>query len=161
MGRSTNHFQRYKYQQWVSKRTYRTWFLYWQTLNLNTGRLKPIISPFITGYYFLHYMFNKLMYLMLFCTLEANSITRKAIIYIFKMIFETITSTPNVISNWINKQHLRYTKRNDAKPVMVVENSLKIFVQASICGIKGATINLGDMVNDTQSWNINIKQDIL
>ena len=60
---------------------------------------KPIISPFITGYHFLHYMFNKLIYLILFCILEASTITRKSIIYILKIMVKMITSTPNVISN--------------------------------------------------------------
>ena len=77
----------------------------------NIGYLKPIISPFITGYYLLHYMFNKLICLMLFCTFEASTITRKTIIYIYKTIFETITSSPNVISDWINKPCLYYTRK--------------------------------------------------
>ena len=87
--------------------------------------LKLIISPFITRYHFLHQMFSKFIYLMLFCTFEARTITRKAIIYILKQIFKTTTSTPKVIN------HASATPRNDATPVMVVGNSAKIFVQVN------------------------------
>ena len=77
----------------------------------HTGRSKPIILPFSTGYHFLHYMFNKLIYLMLFCTFEASTITSKTIIYVFEILSKTITSTPSAISNWIDKPRLRYTKK--------------------------------------------------
>ena len=56
-------------------------------------------------------MFNKLIYLMLFCTLEASNIIRKANIYILKTMFKKITSTPNTVSNWINKLRLHHTKK--------------------------------------------------
>ena len=79
--------------------------------NLDTGRLKTIIPPFITEYHFLQYMFNKFLYLILFCTLEASSITRNTIIYIHKTISKKITSTPNIISSWINKPYLHYVKK--------------------------------------------------
>ena len=72
---------------------------------------KPIISPFITGYHSLHYMFSKLIYLMFFCTFEASTITRKTIIYKLKTMFKTNTSIPKAISNWINKLWLCYTKK--------------------------------------------------
>ena len=51
-------------------------------------------------------------------------------------------------------------QKNDARKVMVVENSLEIFVQAKICGIISATVNLEDMVNDTYSCNINPEQNL-
>ena len=75
------------------------------------GHLKPIISPFITGYHFIHYKFNKIIYLVLFCTLVASTITRKAIIYKLKILFKLITSAPNTVSNWINKPRPHYTKK--------------------------------------------------
>ena len=71
--------------------------------------MKPIISPFITGYHILQYMFNKFIHLMLFCTFETSAITRKAIIHMYNTITKTIISTPNVISNWINKPRIWYT----------------------------------------------------
>ena len=73
-------------------------------------------------------MFNKLFYLMLFCTFAASTITRKAFIYICNTISETITCTPNAISNWI-KNHAFATPKNDARQVMVVEN----FLEISLC----------------------------
>ena len=75
-----------------------------------TERSNSIISSFITGYHLLQYMLNKLIYLMLFCTLEASTITRKVIIHILKTMFKTITSPPNVTFNWINKPRLRSRK---------------------------------------------------
>ena len=76
-----------------------------------TGQLKPSITPFNTGYQFLHYMFYKIIYLILFCAFEVSAITSKSIIYIFETLSKVITSTPNVISNWLNKPHMRYTKK--------------------------------------------------
>ena len=83
--------------------------------NINTERSKSIISPFITGYHFLYYMFDKLLYLMLFCTFGASTITRKAVIYIYKTISETINSTPNAIHSlcllqdwWVNFGYDQY-----------------------------------------------------
>ena len=75
------------------------------------GRLKLIIPPFVTEYHFFPYLFNKLLHLILFCTFEASNIAKKSIIYIHKTIYETITSTPNIISNWINKPRLHYVKK--------------------------------------------------
>ena len=46
---------------------------------------------------------------MLFCTFEASTIERKAIIHIYNTLTKTMTSTPNVISNWINKPCIWYT----------------------------------------------------
>ena len=77
----------------------------------HTGRLKPSISPFNTRYQFLYYMFYKIIYLILFCAFEVSAITSKSIIYIFETLSKVITSTPNVISNWLNKPHMRYTKK--------------------------------------------------
>ena len=77
----------------------------------HTGRLKPIFSPFSTGFHFLQYMFNKLVYLILFCIFEASTITSKTIVYVFETLSETTISTPNAISNRINKPQLQYTKK--------------------------------------------------
>ena len=54
-------------------------------------------------------MFNKLIHLMLFCTIQASTTTRKAITHIYNTLTKTITSTPNAISNWIDKPHIWYT----------------------------------------------------
>ena len=86
-------------------------FLFWQLSNLNTGRSKPIISPFVTGYHILQHMFNKFIHLMLFCTFWVSTIAKKAIIHIYNTISKTITATPNAISNWINKPRIRYTNK--------------------------------------------------
>ena len=77
MGWATKHSWWYWCQQWIHKWTYQTRFIYWQMSSLNVGRLKPIISPFITGYYFLQYMFNKQIYFLLFCTCKFISIVKK------------------------------------------------------------------------------------
>ena len=74
-------------------------------------RLKPIISLFITRYHILQHMFNKFIHLMLFCTFGAITIAKKAIIHIYNTIFKTITSTPNAISNWINRPRIWYTNK--------------------------------------------------
>ena len=56
-------------------------------------------------------MFNKLIHLLLFCTFETSTIARKTIIHIYSTITKTITSTPNAISNWINKPRIWYTNK--------------------------------------------------
>ena len=56
-------------------------------------------------------MFNKFIYLILFCTFGAHTIVKKVIFNICNTISNTITSTPNAISNWINKQHIWYTNK--------------------------------------------------
>ena len=71
----------------------------------------PIIPRFITGHYFLQYMFNKFLYFILFCTCKVSSITRNTIIYIHGTIFDTITFIPNILTNWINKPRLRKIKK--------------------------------------------------
>ena len=76
---------------------------------INMGRSKPIISPFVIGYSILQYMFKELIHLLLFCTFEASTIARKAIIHISNTITKTITSTS--ISNWINKPRIRCTNK--------------------------------------------------
>ena len=48
---------------------------------------------------------------MLFCTFEASAITSKTIVYVFETLSKVITSIPNLISNWINKPHMQYTKK--------------------------------------------------
>ena len=48
---------------------------------------------------------------MLFCTFEANAIISKTIVYVFETLSEGITSTPNAISNWINKPRMQYTNK--------------------------------------------------
>ena len=75
------------------------------------GCLKPIISPFITGYHILQHMFIKFIRLMLFCTFRASTIVTKAIIHIYNTISKTITSIPNAISNWFNKPRIGYTNK--------------------------------------------------
>ena len=114
------------------------------------GRLKPIISPFITGYHILQYMFTKLIHLMLFCTFEASTIARKAIIHILNTITKIITSTPNAISNWINKTRIWYTNKR-RKTSHVPENILTIFMQERMHGVTSATVYLENMLDDTLS----------
>ena len=52
----------------------------------HTGSLKLNISPPNTGYQFLHSMFYKIIYFMLFCTFKASAITSKTIVYVFKTL---------------------------------------------------------------------------
>ena len=56
--------------------------------------------------------------------------------------------------------HTSATPRNDAKLVMVVENSPKIFVQEKNRGIMSRIVNPEDMVINTHSKK-NLEQDIL
>ena len=112
---------------------------------------KPIISSFITEYHFFHYLLSKLIYLILFCTFRASTITRKAIIlYILKWCSRQsplhLTLYPTGSIN-----HASATPRNNAIPVMVVGNSPKIIVQAKNCGIMSRTVNLEDIVVNTHS----------
>ena len=67
------------------------------------GRLKSNISASNTGYQFLHTMFYKIIYSMLFCTFKVSAITSKTIVYVFETLSKTVTSTPIAICNWINK----------------------------------------------------------
>ena len=48
-------------------------------------------------------MFSKFLYLMLFCTCKVGSISRNTIICLHEVISETITFTPNILSNRINQ----------------------------------------------------------
>ena len=77
----------------------------------HTGRLKSNSSASNTGYQFLHFMFYKIIYFILLCTFKASAITSKTIVYIFETLFKVVTSTPITICNWINKPHIRYTKK--------------------------------------------------
>ena len=118
--------------------------------NLNTERSKPITSPFIAGYHFFHYMFSKLIYLILFCTFEASTIVIRPFYMYLKHcprrspLHLTLYPTGSI-------NHASVTPRNDAKPVMVVGNSPKIFVQAKIRVIISVTVNLEDMAVNTHS----------
>ena len=50
--------------------------------------------------------------------------------------------------------------KNNTRQVMVVGNSLEIFVQAKKRGIMSATVNLNDMVKDVHSCNINPERNL-
>ena len=65
----------------------------------HTGCLKSSILAFNIGYQFLHSMFYKIIYIMLFCRFKASAITSKTIVYVFETCSKIITSTPNTISN--------------------------------------------------------------
>ena len=60
----------------------------------------------------------------------------------------------------MNKSHLRYVK-NNARQVMVVGNSLKIFAQAKIRGTMSTTVHLEEMVEDIHSCNIKLEKGTL
>ena len=76
----------------------------------HTGSLKPNISAPNTGYQFMHSMFYKIIYFMLFCTFKTTAITSKAIIYVLETLSGVVKSTPIAICNWINKRsHLKFT----------------------------------------------------
>ena len=77
----------------------------------HTGSLKSNISAPNTGYQFLHSMFYKIIYFMLFCTFKASAITSTTIVYVFEILSEVVTSAPIAIYNWINKPRIRYTKK--------------------------------------------------
>ena len=49
---------------------------------------------------------------MLFCTFKVSAITSNTIVYVFETLSEVVTSTPIAICNWINKPHIRYTKKH-------------------------------------------------
>ena len=54
-------------------------------------------------------MINKFLYLILFCTCKVGSIARNTI----TTLHETLTYAPNILSDWINKQHQqRHKKRH-------------------------------------------------
>ena len=61
---------------------------------------------------------------MLSCTWNIGSIARNTI----ARLYETLTYAPNILSKWISKPR----QQRNTKQVMVVENSLKIFMQAKI-----------------------------
>ena len=65
----------------------------------NIESLKLNISTPNTGYQFLHSMFYKIIYFILFCTFKANAITSKTLVYVYETLSKVVTSTPIFIYN--------------------------------------------------------------
>ena len=89
------------YQEWTDP----------PTVLKDVNKIEPIIEH-ITGYQFIHSIFCKIVYFMLFCTFKATVITNKTIIYVFETLSKVVKSTPIAICNWINKSRIRYTKKH-------------------------------------------------
>ena len=96
--------------------------------NLNTGCLKPIISPFITGYHFLHYMFNKLMCSFILCYfVHLRLVLSQGIIsYIYLKQCSRQSPLHLPLCPTGSTNHASATQRNNTKPKILCKQKFVV-----------------------------------
>ena len=86
--------------------------LHWQTSVINTGRSKPIIKSFDSGWNYIKHVFFKLISHLVIWSWKYNNMLKKKITSLQTSVIRACRTTLNIFPHWISKTCIRKHKNH-------------------------------------------------